>query len=284
MLKQYRKEEAPTMNKPIQTLELFPRYTRVSFEKTFGQQAPEFDPTTPPKFWIATPPVTAPFTTYTYYDKDPNTGQPRLNQQTLAAAIANAINLPGHAVHPAFTNDPTTTAQAITTETGQVSAVNAARLSTMETADTIANEIEHDLNIKAAVQQETEPEFQITWNTEKRRLFTIEIPGFPPANVANLAIVRYAHGVGYPGNWSLNAIGGLVWTDSHQPDGTSDPRPAVPVPMRPLNPGEHVIATPFGIEVSTDTAPPDLASISKQISALTDLVQTIAKAVIKPSK
>lgn len=262
---------------PIDRLYLFERHDRASWERTFGSQAPPFDPKRQRKYWAdveALDRVSSPKDTveYTYFDF----GSRTFATLRLPAQEAATPNLPGRYIYPEY--DPAPTAAVVRNPDGGASPINPVMLATREQAESLRRELGGTSVVENTL---SEGPFRIDWQGEQRRMWLIRI-GERLYSAGLLLARKYRYGVGAPGSWSFAENGQPVWTPEPQETGENDSRPEVPMPCRQLLPNEALyLGNPFKVVVyrtdresefnRPDAAqagfPPDLRATIERIDA-----------------
>jgi len=263
---------------PIDRLYLFERFDRASWERTFGEQAPPYDPSRPPKRWAdksALDGVADPNTKLVEYDYF-DFGSRTFKKLRLTAREAATPNLPGRYIYPAYEPEPTPAV--VRHPNGGASPINPVMLSTREEAEALRQELGGDSVVENTV---SPGPFQIDWLGEKRRMWAVRI-GDQYYNAGLLLRRKYRYGVGAPGEWSFAANGQPVWRPKPQETGENDPRPEVPVPSRKLEPNEALyLGHPMKVivyrtdresefnrpEGSREAFPPDVRALLERIDA-----------------
>lgn len=226
--------------KLISELYVYPVYDRVSYEKAFGHQAPPFNPTQAPKRWLATDGATS------FLVPDLRGGTATI---TVNAATVAAINLTGHyRPDPVAPNPP---------YPGYASPDDATQLANM-------------LGGKVAVNGGVGMAAGQTW-------LEIQAGGYSiPAAI--LVLNWYKLGKSNPGTWTLQD-GNLAFHPAPAPieQPIAGVTPAeLPIPIRPLQPGEKIVFPVMGQPVvQDDQASPAGGSFNDQDRAI--LYQIAAK-------
>jgi hypothetical protein len=226
---------------PVSDLFLFPVYTRETYEKATGVQAPPFDPQYRIKRWLDPDmrdnSLAGEKATYMYLDF----ADGKVKTFEISAFEAGRVNLPGKYRYAPYVPAPTE-AVVVGPQPLAPQPYNERYLSTYDEAKTLAA----DLQATDIVQEDLFQggPFRIEWGSEKRRNYSIVVGG-EKYNVGLLLMARHANGYGNPGRWEITARG-PVWVAATQFDGTNDPRPEVPVPIRGLRQNEAVKLRPFG--------------------------------------
>ncbi len=276
---------------PIDRLYLFDRFDRMSWERTFGEQAPPFDPARPPKRWADTSALEgvadadAKFVEYDYFDF----GSRTFKKLRLTAREAATPNLPGAYVFPKY--EPAPTPAVVRHPDRGASPLNPVMLSTREEAEALRQELGGESVVENTM-SEAGP-FRVDWQGERRRMWLVRI-GNQYYNVGLLLARKYRYGVGAPGEWSFSPIGQPTWTPKRQATGENDPRPEVPVPTRTLAANEAIyLGHPMKVIVyRTDREsefnrpdagqpafPPDVRTILERIDA--NLQQLLAMNIMR---
>lgn len=214
----------------LRTLEPF---TRDGYEKAFGVQPPDFDPSRAPKRWLDTTAV--PGQKSTYKTVDVATGQ--YKTITLPGEVACSLNVPGTHHYAPWVIAPTGATRGGGT-------VNAKYLSTREQAEALAAELGGSVET-----YDGGGVFPINYpDSETRRWYQIQTGNGIAYNVGVLLANKYAAGVDTPGSWGSDFTGGPAWVSTYViPHPAESTLPEVPFPMRDLLPGERFIGTLVGI-------------------------------------
>lgn len=232
---------------PIKVLELFKAYTRATEKSEFGVEAPSFDNTRAPKYWLD---LTAPATgqTYNFLVQDTKTGVWSYQDMQLSFAEASTLNLPGYKGLVPYVNPATTNARVIDAVTGQSGPVAVSTLSAKADAQKIATELGGTL----VEDNSMGGPFAINWADETRREWAVQVDDGTLLNVADLLVDRYRQGIDAPGKWTIIKGDGTVtprphWTPAVPgPSGFNDSRLPVPVPIRALTADEYLEPQLFG--------------------------------------
>jgi hypothetical protein len=236
-------------------LQLFPTFTRATYQQFYGVQAPNFDATQPAKYWQDDAAAGVPASqavTYNEYVQAPGSAIPEnppatIQQFQIAAGVAATVNIPGDETYPLYTPSPTPATYGGALINPQVFSTQA-----------------QGLAIVAALGLPSSALIDATWtaagpdaysaNGETRRMWAIVLPNDPTGRawyVGDLLALEYANGIGYPGSWSIvdGTVPAIVWTPAVLgPDGISSgiPTASVPVPVRPLFPNEEFVIAGIG--------------------------------------
>lgn len=230
--------------KSVNDLQLFPRLTRAKYREQYGQEPPKWQTERRIQRWFdPNPPADG---AYIYFN--PATGY--FEPMAVPPAEAKTPNLPGAYSYPKWSPAPTAAVlqNMLTRETFPV---NPRMLSEFEEAAGLAAE----LGLGQSHVRENRfggPFFGYVWNGETRRLWVIDFPRGSETIALQVGLQlekRHANGVGAPGHWDKSGAE-PVWIPEAGGDvGEYDPRPEIPIPCRPLGPGEKLrrIETPFGV-------------------------------------
>lgn len=215
-------------------LELFQTYTRASFLAAFGFEAPVYDTSQPTRNWFDTSASPGPYPVVS-------------GLSIVPLAVPKNVTLPnlaGAFLYPAWVNSPTTTA--MLQLPGEVPApANAEFLCSFADAEAVVAA----LPAGSAVSEDPN-DANVNWGAETRRNYTVTIPGVSgpqycqPLRAAMTHIITVpststyvSGGVGSPGAFQL--VGGAPqWFPIADPGLSAGP--AMPVPVRPLAPGESL--------------------------------------------
>ena len=222
---------------PVERLLLFDRQNRLTWEQTFGEQAPPWDKERRIKRWADTSAhaADAPDTVveYEYFDMVTRT----FKKFAISAFEASLPNLPGKYVYPKYIVEPT---PAVVVEAGSPN--NAQGLNPniiCQYAEAAAIAAQLSGQVVEATSFMAGP-YSIDWRGETRRRWLIRIEG-RYHNAAALVQAKNACGVGAPGDWIYAANdAGPRWVSEAQDTGDQDPRPEIPIPCRVLFPEEAI--------------------------------------------
>lgn len=246
---------------PVMDLFLMPRLTRATYQEKFGEQAPAFDPARRIQRWF--------FTDVLEGSEDPanelvqfsvwDEQLKKVRPYTCSKLQASTPNLPGKIVYPKWVNPEMTTATLVgpRPEGGEGSnPLNGALLVDSTLAKSVMDEINAALRMDFQLEYPPDPwPWHIVWGSETRRNVNFRSASDPNNVVGAIWFVknRFAAGVGAPGNWVKTDLGSASFVPDVFPDGETDVRPEIPMPMRQLFPNERIDCTPFGcIMVRTD--------------------------------
>lgn len=250
-------------------LALFQRFTRESYLKTFGVQAPDFDISRPYKDWFDST-ANDPNQIASYKFIDPTeTAAPSLHPFMMTQLEASQINLAGAVTYPPYVIRETNA-----TAWGQP--VNKIFLSLRSQADAIVAA----LGIGQVV--DTGEGFVNYPDDEPRREWAITIAG-RTMTVGFLLLAAYSRGVGSPGKWLLSGTG-ISWTPDPVGPANSD-KPGRPMPVRDLLPNEEFHPFPFGLQIHrTDMGQPQTGTgggLDAATKAEIDETNKLMKSLIK---
>jgi hypothetical protein len=225
---------------PASELQTVRRYNRDSYFAEFGEQAPPFDSSRPPKFWFDS-------TALDNHEPDERLAYTKLVYDVfvpfdLKASEAATVNLPGVYQYPAYQVEPTP-AVVLSVVNSPETPINARHLSSKEDAEAIVSE----LGTAYSESNLTDGPYSVDWRGETRRFYQVRFKN-NLLNVGQLLILKNAGGVGAPGAWNLDGDE-PTWTPALQETGENDPRPEVPVPVRRLASVERLSVNPFGVTV-----------------------------------
>jgi len=215
----------------IDELRLLDGFNRESYFDTFGEQAPEYDPSRVLKSWMdksvdlsdPSKPVT-----YKTLQQDAH-GNWSMVEFTMPAGEAATVNLPGVPTFPPYSIAPTDA-------TRGGSGINPKMLSLKVDADSIEKEIGGRVVVDTDLPAPMSTTFPID---EPRRLWGIVWNNGKILNAGELLAQKYARGIGAPYKWDLSGSEPVV-VFLPIPDGSQDKRPPAPVPMRDLLPVEKI--------------------------------------------
>lgn len=228
----------------VQELYLFPRLTRAIFRATYGEPAPQYNPSRRIKRWFDTSPhIMAAkeddMVSYHYFDAEKGI----ITKMTLTAGEARTPNLPGTYEWPKYVVAPTP-AMIRNALTGAEVALTPQILTQRANAETLAAELSHSYSAPVAIsEQELGGPWHFVWHGETRRVFNLLTPK-GAFQAALLLAQKYRSGIGAPGRWDVSGAE-PVWIPEQTDVGEYDPRPEIPIPVRDLLPGE-VIEQGFG--------------------------------------
>jgi hypothetical protein len=215
-------------------LALFKSYTRESYLRDFGAQAPAYDPNRVTKTWFdSTADTSDPDNVSTYKVFQGVSGQWMVKQLVLPSREAGAVNLPGAIDYPKYVIAPTTA-----TFVG-----DPVLLSLRADADVLLRELglAGTPLVDAA---ESMIAFKIDYKDDDRRMWQFVYKG-DWINVGALLANKNAHGIGWPGHWEVGTA--IRWVaDPPAPTGLDDRRPARPMPVRDLLSNEKIDVALFG--------------------------------------
>lgn len=263
---------------PIDRLFLFDRFDRPRWERTFGQQAPPFDPSRPRKPWADTSALAGEkgpgaLVEYTYFDA----GSREFRTMTLPAREAATPNLPGRYIYPEYVIAPTPAV--IVNPDGVEDSLSPRMLCHRAEAEELARELGAQSVVESAFS--AAGPFRIDWRGEQRRTWMIRL-GDSLFGAALLLQRKYRDGVGAPGEWTAGAGNQPVWITRQPETGERDARPEVPIPCRPLAANEAlyldhpmkviVYRTDRDSEYNRETPgaaafPPDVRTLLERIDA-----------------
>lgn len=217
---------------------LFQTYTRASFLAAFGFEAPVYDPSQLTRNWFDTSASPGPYSCVQVNGS---------NASIVPLPVPKNValpNLPGPFLYPAWVNPPTTTA--MLQLPGEVpTPANPEFLCSFADAEAVLAA----LPAGSAVSEDPD-DANINWGAETRRNYTVTIPGGPSKQYCQPLRAAMTHvitdpststyllgGVGSPGAFQL--VGGAPqWFPIADPGLSAGP--AMPVPVRPLAPGESL--------------------------------------------
>jgi hypothetical protein len=231
-------------------LNLFQTYDRASYFQAFGVQPPTYDSSRPSKAWFDSTQDANDHTTlvtYGYWESQTGPSLPTRASETMTAAEAASVNIPGVRTFPQYVISPSQVTQA-------GSGIDPTNLSLFADAVSLAAEL--GLPASAVADGSFTGPFPTVYPAgEQRRLWVLMFKGV--ANYAGALLAQqYAHGVGAPGSWDVSGPS-PVWR-SAQPVTEPLLNPTLrPVPQRPLLPNEMLSVTLMGWSVErTDLGTP----------------------------
>ena len=213
------------------SLELFPTYTRASFEAAFAKQAPAFDPSRAPKAWFDSS-ATGP---RNYKVVGNNVSVPEFDVISLSEDEASSVNLPGLPHFDTYVGVTVSNVTFSCSLPGCVpSPVGVALQSTRAQAEALKAEIgDTTLTITETVGPTAPGSAFFYTKTDPNGPGIFELG---PLNVGQALASRNSKGIGYPGKWSQPALGYTFVFDNLN-DGASAGA-ALRVPVRDLLPNE----------------------------------------------
>lgn len=236
----------------VNTLELFPTYTRASYLAKTGFQAPPFDITRPAKAWYDS--TATGTTTYSVYNQ--SITQPAFVSVTLSKGVANSVNLPGLPTYPTYTQAQS---NIIVTNGSSGSGYSSLYQSTLDQANSLKAEI-GDSTI--AVTSGLGPMFPgAVYSYQKIDASNpVGIYFLNGQNVGQLLQQRNANGVGFPGTWAKNALGNYSFTPATLNDGSTSTLGTTAVPVRALLSNEKLVSVANGLIPTVEVVRTDLPS------------------------
>lgn len=200
------------MQQGIDILTLFPPFAdRADYKAKTGHQAPPFLRTLPVKHWEdpgakASPPGSA----YPFFYIN-RLGPPLRLSETITAAEAARVNLPG-----AYVYEQRVVAPTVATKAGQT--LDPKHLATEAEARALATEVADAFSVHVVasnIRVLDLDRFPITYGSETRRYWVMDI-GTPGAagsitTVGDMLALKNASGVGHPGHWTWSEVDGLGW-------------------------------------------------------------------------
>ena len=186
---------------PVERLLLFDRHNRLTWEQTFGEQAPPWDKERRIKRWadtsapegVAVASLTMVLCTYTYFDMVTRT----FKGFRLTAEEAATPNLPGAYVYPKYIVEPTPAVVVDAANPDNPQGLNPNIICQYAEAAAIAAQLSGQ--VVEATSFMAGP-FSFDWRGETRRRWLIRIDG-RYHNAAALVRAKTAFGVGAPGDW-----------------------------------------------------------------------------------
>lgn len=256
---------------------MFPTYSRETYRKEFGVQAPPFDPNRPVKAWfdpnVDQRAVREDGTIeYDYFDWKTKS----LRKMYLTKEEASSVNLTGAYEYPQYKPEPTPAV--IVAPNGERTPVSPIWLSTRQQAVELANEIARDTGIdpetiSISIQEFAPGPFHVEWNDEVRRPCQLTIGG-NRFSVGALIAAKNAYGIGRPGKWEIKngePIWKPVWVALEPPPNSSP----VPVPIIPLGPDEEIVQEGFSVFIRQKKADGPRELILKAIDLLNEALKAI---------
>jgi hypothetical protein len=245
----------------VDTLRLFDRYDRTSWEQTFGEQAPPWDSTRLTKNWIDPEADELNPRTYITYDVFNSTAR-KFEKLRINAREAATPNLKGKNVYPDYKID-STQAVVMDPRAGELP-VDIRLLSYRMQAEELAKELSATIIIGTP-----SPLYETQWRGEIRRKWLLRLDkGLH--NVGLLLNHKYINGVGAPGTWKIQQTGERTWIPERPPTG-ENVRGEVPIPCRLLAENEALyLDHPMKVSVyRTDISGPfNQPSVEDSIASL----------------
>ena len=218
---------------PVQTLNLYPTWTRDTYLAAFGVQAPPFDASKPVKNWFATD-----ATQFTCFDFDKKAFVP----VTMDATTAASVNLTGAYNYSAYAPP-----------------VNIATWMFFGTLQSVTSGFVRPADAQAvaaslggtAVERMSVNGGPFVYQSSDSKLYDVVIPNVQGSFPADLLMQMWTHaGVGHAGSWSDPTKSWPSFTptpDYTQPQNNTPVGPSVPV--RALNPVEQLQFSMMGVLV-----------------------------------
>lgn len=235
----------------LDVLNLFPRYTRASFQQKHNIQAPPYSQEPRIKRWYDS----------TVWAKDPEglyvykafvgdaKGSLIQKEFFMTNREAGSLNLPGLYSYPQF-NPPPLKARIVWLDTFLPAPTPDGYCLESE-VQALCQKISKDINMEVIYRRDDLPTSgpgAIRWDPEElRRSYSIQVEDHPEWFNAGLLIRSSSQlGVGYPGTWAFD--GALGWTPDYvaRISGDFDQRPEWPMPQRDLQPEERFVASAVG--------------------------------------
>lgn len=174
-------------------------------------------------------------------------------QKTYTPEEAAFINIPGAYVWPSYRPAPSGAFQILE---GQRRQLPNDGLSAWADAGSLAQELKAaGWQVENVEEFKSEGVFAVQYDvSEVRRMWNINIRladgSFQPQNAGLLFKMKYANGVGAPGEWlGPNKASTPSWAAYGFESGEFSVAPEVPIPVRPLLDNETLKVTPFGVQV-----------------------------------
>lgn len=224
-------------------LVLLKTYTRETYEKEFGVQAPPFDTSRRPKYWFdSTVDLTDPeaLVAYKIVSMDKG-GNPVIRTMAMTAQEAATVNMAGRPKYPEYNVLPTKATQK-GVDGSDIGTINPDMLALKSQAVEMSNA----LGCPGEVEEQSLTFFPYFYpKDEPRRVYAV----CGTFNVGAMLRMQNQAGVGAPGKWKQDGDGHIWVPDPPAPDGANNPRPFAPIPVRDLLPNETLKTTPFGVQV-----------------------------------
>lgn len=224
-------------------LALFKEYTRDSWQKEKGTQAPPWDPSRPIKRWIGDDQTGVNEGWAAHHDGDVGYSYWDPVKQVFMDADMpedqwETINLPGVYNFPKYEVDPT---PAVVVGPAGSNKLNPTWLSTEEQARFMMAELKKVMGATIGLKEAkiSDPVFRTEWQGETRRQWVLVVNGIEHT-VGLLLVEKFRNGVGAPGQWRTLGNGGITWVTLTPNTGDRDPRPEVAVPVRDLYENEQL--------------------------------------------
>lgn len=226
------------------SLNLFQVFNRATYLQRYGVQAPNFDATRCEQSWFdSSQENKAAGATVTY--KVAVNGQLALSEMTILCSEASAPNLYGPNTYLPYAPDLTTTALDTEFPGSQFEPINATMLCSYTDALTLSVSLNGPNAPPPIIGT---PESDVTWNTETRRIYMVQLGAALDMNgnpamgeaAALLAEMWTPNGVGAPGTWDTTTTPGVPkWNPAPVPDYFA--KGVRLVPCRDLNQGETIV-------------------------------------------
>jgi hypothetical protein len=255
----------------VQLLWLFKSYSRETYAKEFGTQAPPFNPEYRVKTWFdSTVDLNDPEALVSYRTvAQDKAGNWSFRSVSMTAKEAASVNLPGDFEYPAYVVEPTRASRG-------GSPLNPEYLSTREQAEELLAQIGTGVIVDDGQTPVYPAMFPVD---EPRRMWAISINGLNH-NAGLLLKMQNEAGVGRPGHWQMSGADPIWIPQQTGPNGKDDTRPPREMPMRELFANEKLQPGMFGISVArTDLAPAAdgmgfTAADRKTLHEILDLLQS----------
>lgn len=240
----------PSLPAATAALDLFATWTRASYLAAFGVQAPPYNPSEPTRNWFDTSANPGPYSCVQV------SGSTASIVPLAVPANVAVPNLPGAYQYPAWSNPATTTAVLTfpgTNNPGPMPSVQVGEICSQADAQAVAAACPAGTTVT-----EDPSDANVTWNTETRRTWLINVPNGPQGVFA--ATLRatmtaistdtsgnyVSGGVGSPGSFQVSGSS-LVWVPT--PDPGLSAGAAMAVPCAPLWANTAFAPGPLGIGV-----------------------------------
>lgn len=220
-------------------LKMFEAFTLETYRARFGEDPPDFDPNTRPKYWFDTTPGDGTGFKVYYTFAAGSDGKVTSQSVPLSDAARSRVNIPHDRLFSKWEPAPTAAKQA--NSFGGYNPVNVESLATLDQASNLQAELAA-AGFPSLVNFMDYGQFGVVFPPEEqRKQYTLDFqdPASTRIFVGALLKEKYLKGVGAPGKWVATANGGLPGWVSDTPMPTPGPvLDQVPFPMRPLNTDE----------------------------------------------
>jgi hypothetical protein len=265
---------------PKEALNTVKEFTRESYLRTYGQQAPPFDPKKPVKTWrvIRTEPGDY---TYGFWDTSDLNKEPVYVLKRIPGILAESVNIPGPYKYVKAQLAPSG-AYTLQGPDQQRVAIPAENLSEFAQALALQQALEAaGWPVAGFTEGELGGVFKVQYDPgETRKLYNITMTDGSSHNVGELLDQRNNQGVGSPGSWSSPGThSSPLWKSTLAEAQAVVPNPAlgsVPVPQKKEIPGKWVKNIFSGWEVQSERSVAPVAGQPADLSQLTAVITEMA--------